>query len=274
MYSDEMEVVNYQKMLYYAILLCFVLFQESIGKENTWPPQKPSKPARGPYGTIDIDNPQGFYDGSADRDISGHGPYETDDEDEVEMSGVHEVSHVSLTKCQEQRLIAGKTPGEHQPKCSEAGDFEPVQCNAGYCWCVSPTGDEISATRLRATLQRPDCRNLDRGQVRVVPQEASPPKATKETDARSKDEDTAGIDRDTADVADDDNSEDQKQSRLHIFDHPGILAGIIGGAVFGLLCAVLLVMFIVYRMRKNDDLLYPMKLPPSVGYMRTPQVFT
>jgi len=37
------------------------------------------------------------------------------------------------------------------------------------------------------------------------------------------------------------------------FSQPGILAAIICGAIVGLLCAILLVMFIVYRMRKKDE---------------------
>ncbi|KAF0760799.1 syndecan-like, partial [Aphis craccivora] len=37
------------------------------------------------------------------------------------------------------------------------------------------------------------------------------------------------------------------------FAQPGILAAVIGGAVVGLLCAILVVMFIVYRMRKKDE---------------------
>ncbi|CAL8073138.1 unnamed protein product [Orchesella dallaii] len=37
------------------------------------------------------------------------------------------------------------------------------------------------------------------------------------------------------------------------FAQPGILAAIICGAIVGLLCAILLVMFIVYRMRKKDE---------------------
>ena len=45
-------------------------------------------------------------------------------------------------------------------------------------------------------------------------------------------------------------------------------SGIIGGAVVGLLCAVLLVMFIVYRMRKKDEGSYaldePSKRSPSL----------
>merc|ERR1719495_1777382 len=39
---------------------------------------------------------------------------------------------------------------------------------------------------------------------------------------------------------------------VSFFAQPGILAAVIGGAVVGLLCAILLVMFIVYRMRKKD----------------------
>lgn len=45
-------------------------------------------------------------------------------------------------------------------------------------------------------------------------------------------------------------------SRSHlisILKKPGILAGIIGGIVIGLLTAILLIMFVVYRMRKKDE---------------------
>lgn len=49
-------------------------------------------------------------------------------------------------------------------------------------------------------------------------------------------------------------------------------AGIIGGAVIGVLCAMLLVMFIVYRMRKKDEGSYsldePQKKSPTHGYTR------
>lgn len=38
-------------------------------------------------------------------------------------------------------------------------------------------------------------------------------------------------------------------------------AAFIGGAVVGLLCAILLVMFIVYRMRKKDEGSYPLDEP-------------
>ncbi|XP_076361774.1 uncharacterized protein LOC143252868 isoform X2 [Tachypleus tridentatus] len=45
----------------------------------------------------------------------------------------------------------------------------------------------------------------------------------------------------------------QEERPSSFFAQPGILASVIGGAVVGLLCAILLVMFIVYRMRKKDE---------------------
>ncbi|KAJ8986219.1 hypothetical protein NQ317_009925, partial [Molorchus minor] len=47
------------------------------------------------------------------------------------------------------------------------------------------------------------------------------------------------------------------------FAQPGILAAVIGGAVVGLLCAILVVMFIVYRMRKKDEGSYALGSPSS-----------
>lgn len=40
---------------------------------------------------------------------------------------------------------------------------------------------------------------------------------------------------------------------LLIITKPGIMAGIVGGAIIGVLTAILLIMFIVYRMRKKDE---------------------
>lgn len=51
-----------------------------------------------------------------------------------------------------------------------------------------------------------------------------------------------------------------------------IVAAVIGGAVVGLLCAILVVMFIVYRMRKKDEGSYalgePKQSPNSNSYSR------
>ena len=62
-------------------------------------------------------------------------------------------------------------------------------------------------------------------------------------------------------------SEHDENTRIRVnrpasfFAQPGILAAVIGGAVVGLLCAILLVMFIVYRMRKKDEGSYALDEP-------------
>lgn len=61
---------------------------------------------------------------------------------------------------------------------------------------------------------------------------------------------------------------------VSFFAQPGILAAVIGGAVVGLLCAILLVMFIVYRMRKKDEGSYildePKRMHNGNVYTKTP----
>ncbi|XP_049858064.1 syndecan [Schistocerca gregaria] len=53
----------------------------------------------------------------------------------------------------------------------------------------------------------------------------------------------------------------QEDRATSFFAQPGILAAVIGGAVVGLLCAILVVMFIVYRMRKKDEGSYALDEP-------------
>lgn len=57
-----------------------------------------------------------------------------------------------------------------------------------------------------------------------------------------------------------------------LFTKPGILVGIIGGIVIGMLSAILLVMFIIYRMRKKDEGSYALeegpRKSPSHAYTR------
>uniref|UniRef100_A0A1W7R9H6 Syndecan n=1 Tax=Hadrurus spadix TaxID=141984 RepID=A0A1W7R9H6_9SCOR len=65
----------------------------------------------------------------------------------------------------------------------------------------------------------------------------------------------------------------KQENRASFFAQPGILAAVIGGAVVGLLCAILLVMFIVYRMRKKDEGSYaldePKRSPTVNSYTRS-----
>ncbi|XP_076349747.1 syndecan-4-like isoform X2 [Tachypleus tridentatus] len=45
----------------------------------------------------------------------------------------------------------------------------------------------------------------------------------------------------------------QEETSSSFFAQPGILASVIGGAVIALMCTILMVMFIVYRMKKKDE---------------------
>lgn len=59
---------------------------------------------------------------------------------------------------------------------------------------------------------------------------------------------------------------------FHDMLKPGIFAAVVGGTVVGLLMAILLVMFIVYRMRKRDEGSYALEEPkqrPYAGYAYT-----
>ena len=71
----------------------------------------------------------------------------------------HEISYTGLTTCQRQREIAMKTDG-FIPRCNHEGDYEALQCYAGFCWCVNDEGKEISNSRTPENHQTLDCRNL------------------------------------------------------------------------------------------------------------------
>nr|KAG5693616.1 hypothetical protein BaRGS_014636 [Batillaria attramentaria] len=65
----------------------------------------------------------------------------------------------------------------------------------------------------------------------------------------------------------------EPSSAAHVMTQQGTLAAIIGGSVVFLLCAVLLIMFIVYRMRKKDEGSYALDEPkkmPNYSYQRAP----
>ncbi|XP_013785878.1 syndecan-like [Limulus polyphemus] len=53
----------------------------------------------------------------------------------------------------------------------------------------------------------------------------------------------------------------QDEHSTSIFFQTGTLCAVIGGAIVGLLCAILVVIFIVYRMRKKDEGSYPLGEP-------------
>ena len=63
-----------------------------------------------------------------------------------------------LTQCQQAVLDAGPPiPGKYIPSCTEAGEYEKMQCHGsiGECWCVNAEGVELVESRQR--FSRPDC---------------------------------------------------------------------------------------------------------------------
>jgi syndecan 2 len=102
--------------------------------------------------------------------------------------------------------------------------------------------------------------------------EVSPPRNSQETDIdKNISKETKVVPNTTPDtsVRMNPKSDDRPTS---FFAQPGILAAVVGGAVVGLLCAILVVMFIVYRMRKKDEGSYalgePKQSPNSNSYSR------
>ncbi|CAF0768276.1 unnamed protein product [Adineta ricciae] len=57
-----------------------------------------------------------------------------------------------------------------------------------------------------------------------------------------------------------------------LFNKPAIVVGVVGGVVIGMLSAILLIMFIIYRMRKKDEGSYALeegpRKSPSHAYTR------
>ncbi|CAD5114329.1 DgyrCDS3467 [Dimorphilus gyrociliatus] len=129
-------------------------------------------------------------------------------------------------------------------KCDEKGFFETHQINEfGESYCANKMGDKVDCPGTQKT--KTDTERVDISVVTATSSgEPKPPSSA---------------------------------LRSSFLGHPGLLAAIIGGAVVGLLCAVLLVMFLVYRMKKKDEGSYALdepskrgRSPAHMGYQKAP----
>jgi len=238
---------------------------------------------------------EGSADGAEDDEAaSGFG---SDDEDtredsDEDLSGYEPKSAVPKTKCQKVReqMLKKPMPGAYEPRCTDQGLFEKIQCHGstGECWCVDENGYDIKGTVQKAP-NRPNCDNIV-----VAPARPEKPKGgyidnspeeevgfEKEEDVKNKINPipetveiikTPGSEEEEAEELDNNILQSKQEAvAVALIGQPGILAAIIGGAVVGLLCAVLLVMFIVYRMRKKDEGSYALDEPkrsPQHAYTR------
>lgn len=242
-------------------------------------------------------------------DYSGFDPYGTndmeDDGDEEEMGSAEMES--AMTDCWRVKMQVSRMENKpYVPKCTDDGLFEVVQCHSNYeeCFCVDTYGRKIigtskynpsSETRrtmcdkqyLEIEVEKPDIRKGVKAappseEVDIEPIEY--PDQDLEFTKNTIDNMNGGsVDIET--LEGDNNNEEtndvgkmmeatgqEYQSNGLVMSQPGILAAIIGGTVVGLLCAVLLVMFIVYRMRKKDEGSYaldePKRSPSHHQYQR------
>lgn len=193
--------------------------------------------------------------------------------------------------------------GAYKPRCSLFGEYEEIQCHNRECWCVDPNGIEkigsrmvMSGTPIKCTeppMIKPDPPIIIEPETpRPEPETTKRPGYDFDLDDKDKDEQPDEVKPPTdVDInidggkfnepsEKDDNSinksermENQPRSTfLQIMESPGILAAVIGGSVVGLLCAILLVMFIIYRMKKKDEGSYPLdeQKYTNYSYMKAP----
>ncbi|XP_059141125.1 uncharacterized protein LOC131928958 [Physella acuta] len=200
--------------------------------------------------------------------------------------------------------------GVYRPQC--VNDlFEKVQCHGSLCFCVDEkTGIKVTGTDTHKP-KMPNCEvdvdepkivavdtkkeessseneekniiDLDEGEGNpVTDQDEKPDKIN--TVSKGNDEDD---DEESKPDSDDNKTDNDSGTKIQhssegrvekatseIMTQPGILAGIIGGSVVILLCLVLLIMFVVYRMRKKDEGSYPLDEPrktPNYSYVRAPE---
>ncbi|KAL3982628.1 Thyroglobulin type-1 repeat family protein [Acanthocheilonema viteae] len=58
----------------------------------------------------------------------------------------------AVNRLPEKTLIRG-----YVPKCTVNGQFENIQCDDSFCWCVDEKGTEITGTKIIRTIGLPDC---------------------------------------------------------------------------------------------------------------------
>lgn len=235
--------------------------------------------------------------GVDDEDSEGSAGPNTDDEDAENGSG----AGMYKSPCQKlkAKLETHQVVGAFTPHCTDDGAFEKMQCfgSTGECWCVNEMGREIEGTKLQAGSGKPDCSISDvigtvhRNPVQAKPAEPVEPEplpsepeeevkdnSVEQEDIKNSLDNMPGLEPsvEIATVPPETNEVEMLESKGGnlirsnvVMTQPGILAGIVGGAVVGLLCAVLLVMFIVYRMRKKDEGSYALDEPKRSPSLHT-----
>ncbi|KAJ8321898.1 hypothetical protein KUTeg_000369 [Tegillarca granosa] len=193
--------------------------------------------------------------------------------------------------------------GTYRPRCDINGEFEQIQCHAVECWCVDSNGKEKADTRVSVG-SVPNCEDTTLAATTKSTPTTTPSPATwkpdKPTDKQDHHHhhhkpDDKGKKKDNKDKGegvyviptpkDDKNTilqtdkfdkgfqeVEKENNEIGKSENQEGNRAVIGGAVVGLLCAVLLVMFIVYRMKKKDEGSYALEEQKytNYSYMKAP----
>lgn len=201
--------------------------------------------------------------------------------------------------------------GTYPPRCTIDGEFEDIQCFEGDCWCVDNNGNERHNTRVRSS-KTPVCQattektmttkvSTTPAVVTSKPKDKKKPGHGYELDtdppviidyidpefvstrapdleATPKPKDIVVDPIEPQEPEEEDNltsgsQSHESESEMKFLAKPFVMGAVIAGAVVGLLGAILLVMFIVYRMRKKDEGSYALEEQKftNYSYMKAPE---
>jgi hypothetical protein len=164
--------------------------------------------------------------GDGDDDIDDNNEFDENEEDDGEEEKEDENGsggvRLDETPCQDEidSLKASHQDDGYMPACTSDGHFKPRQCYESSCWCVNDEGNELKESRHNHDIDL-DCNDED---IFIEP-----------------------------DVSVEEHASKSLEEKNYASAHPAVLAVIIGSIIASLVCAVLVVMFIVYRMKKKDE---------------------
>ncbi|XP_064653060.1 uncharacterized protein LOC135503416 isoform X13 [Lineus longissimus] len=228
---------------------------------------------------------RGYYSNLDDDEQGRDLDLDLDPVDPEPVNNVSEnVTGRELTKCEKLSRNAKNFDrgliGAFFPVCKSNGDFKEEQCDTvrGVCWCVDRHGIEVKYTKKNLPA-KPNCeraygdnvsvKEFLTGGIHLTAYDGGHmPRSIKDEDGVETSYQTS--ERDTKKKDTETTPEPEKPA-----EGAGTpKSGIIGGTIVGLLCAILLVLFIVYRMRKKDEGSYALDEPkhsPSMhSYQRAP----
>jgi hypothetical protein len=271
-------------LLVVTVLGLSLLFGTCTQGESPIPDEDRQWPASGAgVGTgEELQGVEGSGAGTDDYDAETEDENEEDyygNEDEEEEGSADVAPSPALptgrSRCVKLRDDKLRYENTYRPQCTDDGAFEPMQCydSTGECWCVNSNGEEMQGTMSRRP-KKPDCYSDTVGHV-PVGGDVLPAHTTPRTD---DDDITYDVQKTTGPYAD--NGDDggkipdvqpvpSRDWLSYVLSQPLMLAGLIGGTVFVLLVVILMLMFIIYRMRKKDEGSYSLDEPrQSFGYTR------